>query len=281
MTDNKIILDKYKLAKALIKDKRYFEAKDILKELIDMVEPMYVASNDITAPKYFSFNHVLETYFYAYFMKDVSPLNYTEYNINDYYRLYGFSLMNVSRYDEAIIAYNRALLYNPVDVDTYYQLGELYKKTGSIKALKKVTYEVYNFCCTRSDMARFYRNLGFYYLESHNPRVAKALYKYSNIYYDTRQANSELEFLARSCGDNIILADDRDIDLATLQAVLKEYDIPLAPNPDTLGIAFRVGMIERDNGNKEAAFDCFSMVYDLTMDEAVREELAKLNFERN
>lgn len=272
MLDEKAIEEKYSLCKKLITKKDYKAARDSLLQLIDMVEPVY------TSPikKYYSFNHVIESYYYSYFMKDDSELNYAFHNINDYYRLLGFVFMHLERFDDAIMAYNKSLVFNPVDLDTYFQLGELYKKQANLRALKKVSFELYNFCCSRATIAHFYRNLGFYYLENQKPDLAMALYIYSNIFYETKQAVSELNFLKTSLN----LTDEYEAalrnDIKGLQKLLEDNGIPTGPNPDTIGITYRVGQLEYNSFRFENAYDCFAMVYDLTLDEDVKKEMERI-----
>ena len=75
--------------------------------------------------------------------------------------------------------------------------------------------------------------------------------------------------------------DNTEYNLSQLQEIIKKEDIPLGPNSDTLGITFRVGQIEMDNGNYQNAADCFAMVYDLSCDEEVKvlmeEAISKIN----
>ena len=270
MLDDNTINSMYNKCKNLVTKKDYKNAREAIKELIDAVEPLYISP----LKKYYSFNHILDSYYYSYFFKDTEELNYAMHNINDYYRLYGFIFMHLERYDEASVAYNKALLYNPVDVDTYFQLGELYKKTGNIRGVKKISFEVYNYCCSRATMAHFYRNLGYYYLENYKPETALALYIYSNIFYETKQALSEIDFLKStvpSLNDTHIFSLKKDI--KKLQSILEENNIPTGPNPDTIGITYRVGQLEMQALNYENACDCFTLVYDLTLDKDVEKDL--------
>ena len=69
-------------------------------------------------------------------------------------------------------------------------------------------------------MARFYRNMGFYYLSSYNTDMAAACYTYSNIYYHTDNAESELERSEKkSCED---ASDDRVI--RNIRNVIREKE---------------------------------------------------------
>lgn len=254
----------YRKAKEKIKEKNYREAVSVLTELTSRAEERYKNCSG----KRFSFNHILEVYYYAYFKKDVSKLEYTDCDINAFYRMLGFAQMHLDRHIDAIKSYDMAIKWNPVDLDTYLQLGELYKKGKNLEALKKVTSELYNYCCTRATMARFYRNMGFYYLEKSDPETAGVLYTYSNIYYHTEHADRELEFVARA-----LQRDAFSYPLSYMQQVLDGKQIPKGPNSDTIGITYRVGQLELEAGNLDNARECFMMVYDLTQDEEVEKIL--------
>lgn len=255
----------FEYIKKLVEKKEYNSAKDNMKLLLEKLE------NELNEKKgtYFSFNHILEAYEYQYF-KETNKINHTDINISAFYRFYGFILMNLNEIGPAITAYELALDWNPVDLDSLFQISELYKRSGDLKNTKQITFQLYNYCCTRATLAHFYRNLGFYYLESYKPQIAIPLYIYSNIFYETKQAHSELEYLEKA-----LKKPNKNYTLKELQTILKQEQIPIGPNPDTIGIAFRVGQLEMEAGNISNAFDCFSMVYDLTYDEEAKMLLEK------
>lgn len=244
----------------LVKKKEYAASAEKMKELLRHVEEVLGADKG----EKFSFNHILETYYYAYIKKDVSQLTYTEVPIHAYYRMYGFILMHLDRLDEAMEAYDTGLVWNPVDLDIMFQLVELYKRKRMLEPCRKLTMETYDYCCCRRHMGRFYRNLGFYYVERRQMNLAAALYIYSNIYEPSEHADRELDFIEKSSGQQI-----SEYTLPQLQEMIESAGIPLGPNPNTLGITNRVGQLEMENGNYQNAYDCFAMVYDLTNEDEV------------
>lgn len=251
--------------KQLVEKKENKSAKENMKLLLETLEMEFNEKKGT----YFSFNHILEAYEYQYF-KSPSIINHTDINISAFYRFYGFILMNLNEIGAAITAYEIALDWNPVDLDSLFQISELYKRSGDLKNTKRITFELFNYCCTRATLAHFYRNLGFYYLESYKPQIAIPLYIYSNIYFETKQAHSELDYLEKALKKPI-----KKYTLKELQTILELEQIPIGPNPDTVGIAFRVGELELEAGNISNAYDCFSMVYDLTHDKEAKILLEK------
>lgn len=210
----------------------------------------------------FHFNHIIESYYYDYFIAKGTNFDYLDENIDTGYRLLGFLETELSHYTNAICSYKKALIWNPADLDSMLSLGELYKKKQRPEDCLQISRRAYPFCCTRATLARFYRNMGYYYLESSKPEVSAALYLYSRLYYPSRQADTELAYLEAALKKKLDEHSTQE-----LQQILMQEQIPLGPNPDTVAITYRVGLEELSAGRMQNARDCLSMVYDVTGDE--------------
>lgn len=261
-------MDLYEEIKELVSSKNYCLADKKMTDLISSIQNTYQKKQDT----YFSFNHILEVYYYDYFINQGKEILHTDINLSAYYRLSGFLKMELQDFKASANAYETALRWNPVDLDSLLQLGELYKTLGKLEECKEITYRAYNYCCTRATLSRYYRNLGFYYLETYQPDIATALYQYSNIYYPSKQAENELTYLEKALN-----RPTPDQSIKELQSILANANIPVGPNSDTLGITYRVGQLELEKGNQENAKDCFTMVYDLTLDSEVKSFLERLS----
>ncbi|MFA9463207.1 MAG: hypothetical protein ACERKN_02835 [Velocimicrobium sp.] len=260
-------MEYYEEINALIQEKKYSTADKKMDDLLSTITPLYQKQ----LGKYYSFNHVLEVYYYDYFLNHDASILHTDINLSAYYRLHGFIKMQLDDFKSAAKSYETALVWNPVDLDSLLQLGELYKRLGNLKDCRRVSESAYNFCCTRATLARYYRNLGFFYLESYQPDIATALYQYSNIYYPSTQADNELIYLEKALN-----RPTPTLSLNEIQQILSNESIPTGPNPDTIGITYRVGQLELEGGNIENAKDCFTMVYDLTQDVQIKTILDQL-----
>lgn len=60
-------------------------------------------------------------------------------------------------------------------------------------------------------MARYYRNMAFYYLSGYEPETARACYQYSNVYYHTENADSELKYISEAIQQETPQTDIRAI----------------------------------------------------------------------
>ena len=235
------------------------ELKMIVKELETICQSKGVPS--------YSFNHVLEAYYFLHIYqkgKAEEEIRFCEYEMNAIYKLYGAILISLNKKDEAIRVYNKALNYNPVDLDSLFSLAELYKAEGRIDSVKKVSREAYPYCCTRADMAKYYRNLGFYYLQKYKPEYAEALYQYSNLFNHTEMADKELMYISKALNRNL-----KSYSTKELQDILTAKKIPLGPSPETVALTYEVGRMLEQEGRLEEAGDCFSMVENIT-DESMK-----------
>lgn len=218
-----------------------------------------------------SLNHVMEYYIYAYYFKPECEVVCTDKPFGNWFRQYGDLCMQQERFRAAEAAYKDAICWNPVDLDAILGLAECYKHLNMLDRYLTVTKEAYRYCCTRATMARYYRNMGYYYTSKYNTDVARACYIYSNIYYKTENADKELAYL-----ENALKDKTPDMDIATMQKMFDENGIEPGPNPDTIGIVYRVGELMMQDGDYKPAKDCFSIVYDITREKALEELLDEL-----
>ncbi len=209
-----------------------------------------------------SLNHIMEYYIYATYYKPDEQVIAVDKPYGRYFREYGDLCMSKERYKAAEAAYKDAISWNPVDLDSILALGECYKHLNMLERYLIVTKEAYRYCCTRATMARYYRNMGFYYLSKYEPEVARCCYVYSNIYYHTDNADNELKYLEEALKDKT-----PELTIPQMQDVFREKGIEPGPDPDTIGIVYRVGELMMEDKEYGLAKDCFSIVYDITREE--------------
>lgn len=262
---------KYESVKDMVKRGDLLAANELLDIIIESVDGNY-KENDTTV--FLCFNHIIELYIYNYVFKPQKQIMAADIPLHEYYRTKGTILTMMEDYAKAKEAFLESLKWNPVDLDTYLSLGELYKHTGELELFLQSTSDCHRYCCTRATMARYYRNMGYYYLQKYEPVLAGALFCYSNIYYYTDNANDEIKYIEAAVNEPV---PDRSV--KELQQMLSEKDIPLGPDSDTIGIIYRVGQIMLDENRPDEARDCFSIVYDITQDEEAKEIIAGLEAE--
>ena len=74
-----------------------------------------------------------------------------------------------------------------MNVAVINKIVSCYKYLHDIEKEFEYAQKTYNFCCTRSELATYYRNVGWYYLEKYKPEVSVACYMYSNLFEKSEQ----------------------------------------------------------------------------------------------
>ena len=262
------ISKQYEQVKEMVKVGDLLAAKDLMEKVLGAVADVFKSTDELD---YLSFNHITEYYIYSYKHKTNKQIYQTDIPYNEYYRTYGMILNSLKDSNAAIEALEKALEWNPVDLDTVLALGEAYKVIDNSKKFLEYTVMAYPLCCTRATMARYYRNMSYYFIKQYQPVLAGALLVYSNIYYKTEQADEQIRFIESALEEKV-----PEYSIKEIHQMLKEAEIPAGPDPDTIGIIYRVGELMLDAGRNGEATDCFSIVYDITQDPEAKAYLDKL-----
>ena len=280
------IKDRYKDYKEIFDSGDLERSADILEEMLQRIEEAsgerragqfendtFVKKSDMDGrPIYISLNHVMEYYVYACYFEPEADVKCTEIPVGEYYRTYGELCLRLSKFHRAEDAYRKAICWNPVDLDSYLGLAECYKNLNMLSRYLDITRQAYRFCCTRATMARYYRNMGFYFVAKYQTEAARVCYTYSNIYYKTENADNELKYLEDALKDRTPEYSIRD-----MQKILEEQDVEPGPDSKTIGIIYRVGELMMEDKDYALARDCFSIVYDITQEGRLKTLLDELD----
>ncbi|MBQ6588311.1 MAG: hypothetical protein IJI01_06500 [Butyrivibrio sp.] len=208
--------------------------------------------------------HISEVFLYEYYC-----LGDNEYEISDDdtltpHKERAKELLLAGDYDKAQQEWINAHLENPVDMEAILGIILCCKQLGDSEGEYSYTTESYNYCCTRAELAAYYRNLGWYYLEKYKPEVSAACYLYSKYFEESQQADAELEFLEKAIGKKV---SEKNTD--QIQKILDDNGIPTKANPVTLALLYKAAQEADETGDTQQALDCYRMVYDLTGDEEI------------
>ena len=208
--------------------------------------------------------HISEVFLYEYFC-----LGDDEYEISDVdtltpHKVKAKELFLAGDYAKSQQEWLGAHFENPVDMESILGIILCCKQLGDAEGEYSYTTESYDYCCTRAELAAYYRNMGWYYLEKYKPEVAAACYMYSKYFEESQQADAELEFLEKAVGKKLTGKD-----ISQIQKTLENNSIPTQANPVTLALLYKAAEEAYETGAREQALDCYRMVYDLTADEEV------------
>ena len=224
--------------------------------------------------EYHSFLNPLEEILFYKYIGLENDLAYIPFDepLFDLYYIYGTLLLENDDFAKAEEYLLKALRINPVSSKTILSLADIYKsKTRTYNRFFLYNVDALKFAYRNKDIARAYRNFGFFYVEENQLDIAAVFYDFSLNFDFNKQAFRELEYI-KSRGINT------EINRKDAERIIKSKNIQVGANPfilDTLKIIC-ADLESRKHYNGALYF--YRILYDLTKDNLI---LAKINSIQN
>ena len=182
---------------------------------------------DDKVSEYHYFTNPLEGLIFRKYVGLKKELRYIPDNqpLLDLYYVYGFLLLEDKQYDKAEKYLKRAIGINPVSARIILELTEIYKvHTYTMNECVIRTSDALKYSYYPQDIARCYRNLGYYYVEENDLKTALALYIYSMEYEASPLAYAEIKFIQSK-------TDNMELPLNECIEIIEGKNIQVGPNP--------------------------------------------------
>ena len=251
-----------------IESGKYETALEKLDSFIENYPPMF---EDDTVSEYHFFTNTLEEILFNEYIGAKKSIRYIPDNqpLLDLYYIYGFLLLEDKQLDKSEKYLKKALRINPVSARIILELGEIYKiHTYTLNKFFIFTSDALKYAYYPNDIARGYRNLGYYYIEENQMETALALFKYSMNYEMSPLAYVEI---------NYIQSKNPDLKLTSgeCEEIIKNKNIQLGANPFILETLEKLCSEYEKNLLFNQAGYYYKLLYELTKDERIIE---KINF---
>ncbi|PWB87613.1 hypothetical protein [Methanobrevibacter thaueri] len=198
-----------------------------LEELNAFMETFPEMFKDDKVSEYHYFTNPLEDLIFRKYIGAEKELRYIPDSqpLLDLYYVYGFLLLENQEYDKAEEYLKKAIRINPVSARIILELTEIYKvHTYTYNEYFIRTCDALKYSYYPQDIARCYRNLGYYYIEENQMRTALALYIYSMEFEASPLAYTEIKYI-QSKNDNMELTLNECIE------IIEGKNIQLGVNP--------------------------------------------------
>lgn len=254
--EQKNIIDKH------IAKKEFDIAQDKINELIQATD-IKVEDEQIT---HYCFKNYIDLMLYVDKYGMNKPNKVPKTNMAYLYYILGYIKFDLKEYDEALKNLDEALKWNPVDLDILFEKAEIYKVTGDLERYKAEIEKTYPFIVSNSFLAKYYREIGYYYIEKKVYNVANALYSASLDFSQTEEernfAINELMYIAQQ--------EKRAPHKTTLEEIKKifgDYNIPIYFNKRTVGMILNEhkALLAKDNMQEDAKY-LSRILYEITQD---------------
>lgn len=265
------LLGSYEDGIGMIIDEAFFQltqnhdairAEKLYKSVIESIQDMF---KDDEEAEYHSFDNIFEELIYKYLEKPQRTLRRSTFDNAMIYYFYGYCLIENEKQDEAEQALLEAFRWDPVKPQIIFELAEIYKARKDFKLFLKYTALALKYAYKTNDIARAYRNYGYYYTDIQEYETGAAFYYLSNIYEENKIANSELFYIAQSIGK----LPDRP-EPAEMRALCEKEKVQFGANNDVVSIIYQIAEALEEGGIKNGAVAGYSIVYDLVHDEDIK-----------
>ena len=238
----------------------YKTSLNILKDFMNSFPGMF---EDDKVSEYHSFTNPLEEIIFMNYIGAEKEIRYIPDNkpLLDLYYIYGFLLFENQEFEEAEESLKKALKINPVSARVILELSEIYKmRTPTLNKFSIHTLDALKYAYYPQDIARCYRNLGYYYIEENQFDVATALFKYSMEYEMSIKAYTELQYI-ESKGHDI------NMTLSEAISILEEKNIQIGANPFVLKTLEELSKEYEENRLYNQSLYFYDLLYGITHDE--------------
>lgn len=254
--------------------KNYEHALELIEPLVKRIEAMFAEGmyqND-SVSEYFSFKEPFEEILYVTENEPKRDVRRVDYQADEIYLLYGITLIDNGRVEDARRALEKAIRWNPMNAQIAFEHAETYKMLGDPEKFFELSKEIFKIAFKSNDLARCYRNLAYYFAEKQLWPEAVACNRISLCYDEqSNSAKSELFYIREKAGDAY-----KEPSMEEFREIAEKYGFPTGADPDVLGIAYTYGQHCLEEGQNDAAGYFLGIVYDLTDDVSIKEILDKL-----
>lgn len=193
----------------LLNNGDYVQAKAYLLEYANKIEDM--KRNE--SKKWMSFSSTIAFVLYCKKNNLNESFDNVSYPISSVYIKLAYIDFEIHLFDEAEKFLNKALEWDPYNFSAINERGEIYKEQKDFKKYYFNTLDSAELIYRESELARYYRNLGFYFIENSEWELAKAVYVYSLKFDFSPVVAQELEYIAQKTGNKGVPENDELINI--------------------------------------------------------------------
>ena len=249
---------KNKEAYETLMKKEFAKVVEMLKEPIERIE----ARNE----KKYCPQNIFDASIYMNFLEPKAKQeDFAKINYYDFYLMRGSANYNLGKFEAASKDYEKAIEYNPASATARLQLLEIAKINKKFDTFVEDIKEFLKYAYRRVDMARAYRNIGYYLYEVKDYEMAIVAYYLSNAYEVTELSMKEVMHISEIAG--IDLDSKEWLSEEIMGEFYDKYKIPLMPNPNLVKLACAIAEDSYEKKAYGVSLFAYKIAYELTLEE--------------
>lgn len=225
--------------------------------------------------KYLCFENFIEKAIYDLKYNPEKTIRKPTYNYAMIYYMYGYCLLENKKMAEAEQALLTAHRWNPVSSQIMFELAEIYKIAEQYPLFLSWTRKAMECTYSAHDLARAYRNLGYYYIDMKEYTLAADLFYFSMYFEESQMARSELFYIGQLTGEM-----PKQSDIQAFRSALEAKKIPFGPDGEIISLVYQLGQLFAENQQYDIAAECFENVFRFTNDPQVEQKMKQMQEQR-
>ncbi len=256
-------------------EKKYDEALALMEGLIRKIENAHMFRDDQVS-EYHCFSEFFEEALYKFHARPEKEIRRASLPMDLIYAQYGSLLIDLKRLDDAEKALDTAMRWNPASAVIAFERAEVCKLRGDMDDFFCRTVNAFKYAFRPPQVARCFRDLGYYFAEKEMWEEAVGCYTVSMQYEaESKQAMSEMYYIQQKAG-KIIPPPGMD----RFREIAGEFGFPSGAHKDVTGLSYAYGKHFLEAGDTAGARYCWEITYSLTDDEEIRKMLDDLPAEQ-
>lgn len=251
--------------------KDFPKAINIMEALVKKVDNLYEAGmfREDAVSEYYCFNEFFEELLFRENHKSQKAIRRADIPFASIYFEYGSLLFEMKRYKDAQVVLEKAMRWNPCDSKIAFEHAETYKVLGDLDSFFELTKDIFKIAFSPENVARCYRNMGFFFVEKELWSEAKACFIMSlQFERESKNAQSELYYI-----DHVTNGVVAQPTMDQLREYSAKYGFPVGADNDVLGLAYAYGKHFFEKKQYDGAKYFWTILYRLTDDEEIKRML--------
>lgn len=229
--------------------------------LLEFVDGNMIFDNDSTT-EYYNFSDVIEFVIYTKTNKTNKNIKWLDIPFVTAYSYLSYIYNEEKQYDKALEMIEKACRWNPMSLSPLFEKCETYKMQKDWDNFYNITLSLYDKIYNARDLAHYYRNLGFYYIEKGNLNIAYALYTASTKFEKNNNAYAEMKYI-----NQLLQREFYNMSAEEGVNLLKQNNISFGVKQENLDLLVAIYVNEKELiSNPRVESILSTRIYELTFD---------------
>ncbi len=215
---------------------------------------------------YLSFSNPLEQVYYQLKFKPGKTLREPGgIPFGPSYHLATYVAFDKQNFDKALRIIEKGLKRCPMNIDLMFERAEIYKVRKDMKNFRHYTDGLLPYLYRAVDIGKYFRNLGYYFVEAKDWDAAICTYAVSLLWDNTEIAGRELAYCGQASGRSFEEVKAQVNDMEKCNRILSMHSLAaFCVDPLWIQLAWYLGEQAEKSGEDLAAMQFYSVHYELS-----------------